>query len=243
VTAGIAMILTLLSFQGAKKQRQEMMRDIAQLQEQVYALEERIVKLESKPDPTGPLENQILAINAELKDQLRGVIDELGRMRASLDNIENRVTQLEESEKRVTIQTPGMPDDTAPTSVSGELLQQQFQQARLDFDRGKYAVAETGFRDLLTTFPDSPLASECKHYLGRALFEREKYREARDLFAEVAAGRSDFALQARLYEAQSYFHQGLFAKAVELLDNLILGHPDTQEAQLARRFLESNGLD
>ena len=73
--------------------------------------------------------------------------------------------------------------------------------------------------------------------------QQEKYDEARDLFAEVAEGRSDFALQARLYEAQSYFHQGLFAKAVALMDDLILRNPDTQEAELARRFLENNGLD
>jgi TolA-binding protein len=136
-----------------------------------------------------------------------------------------------------------MPDGSPPTSVSGELLQRQLQQARLDFDRGKYALAETGFRDLLTNFPGSSQAAVCKHYLARALFQQEKYEEARDFFAEVSAGRSEYALQARLYEAQAYFHMGLFAKAVELLDNLILGQPDTQEAELARRFLESNGLD
>ena len=243
MTAGIATILLLFSFQGAKKERQEMMRDIAQLREQVYALEERIAELEAKPDPTAPLENQILAINAELRDQMRGVLEELSRMRASMDNLENRVSELEEADRQVSISVPDAPLGTVPTSVSGELLQQQLQQARLDFDRGKYPVAETAFRDLLANFPGSPFATECQHYLARALFQQKKYEEARDLFAEVASGRSDFALQARLYEAQAYFHQGLFAKAVALLDELVLRNPDTQEAQLARRFLENNGLD
>jgi len=245
VLASLMICLLVLAPQSAKKERQQMMREIAQLREQVYELEKRIAQLEQKPDPTAPLKNDILALNADVKDQLRQLRLDLGQLGASIENAVGRIAKLEEAERRVALQTaPDRPDTVQPTTtVSGELLQQQVQQARLDFDRGKYAVAATAYRDLLENFPDSQFDTECRFFLARSLFEQDQYREASELLAQVSTQPSEFRLQALLYEAQAYFHTGSFAKAVAILDDLILRNPDTQEAAVARRFMEKNGLD
>ncbi|MDJ0839580.1 MAG: tetratricopeptide repeat protein [Acidobacteriota bacterium] len=245
-----AILMTLLVvFSPAadrKKERQEMLRSIAQLKEQVYALEQKIEVLENKPDPSAKFTDEVLALRAELKDQLKQMREEMTRMNSSLDNLRNRVEELEQRETRVAVNTPAPAEGEEPaaaSSVPGDLVQKQLQQARLDFDRGKYDVAETAFRDLLQNFPNSQFSDDCRFYLARCRFQQKAYEEARELFGQVAGKPGNFRLQARLYEGQSNFHLGLFAKAVAIFDEIILNNPDTQEAILAKRFLEKNGLN
>lgn len=52
--------------------------------------------------------------------------------------------------------------------------------------RKDYALAETRFRDFLRRFPGDRLASDANYWLGETLFQRQRYRDAAELFLNVS---------------------------------------------------------
>jgi tol-pal system protein YbgF len=49
-----------------------------------------------------------------------------------------------------------------------------------------YALAEQGFRDFLKKYPGDPRAADANYWLGETLFQRQKYRDAAELFLLVS---------------------------------------------------------
>ena len=238
-----ALILIVTPPQSRKQEIQDLKRQVAALKQLIIVLENRIGTLENKPDPTTGVKNDMLRLNAEVKENRRIISEELSRMNAVLLNLEKRVGELEKGESKVEVVLTDTEGAQTASEVPGEMVQEQLQQARLDFDAGKYQVAEIAFRDLLVNFPDSVFAEDCRFFLAQCRFQQKDYEQARTLFEAVGAGGSRYALQARLYEGQSHFHLGSYAKAIQIFDDLVLNNPDTQEADLARRFVKKNGLE
>jgi tol-pal system protein YbgF len=49
-----------------------------------------------------------------------------------------------------------------------------------------YGLAEQGFRDFLKRFPGDPRAADANYWLGETFFQRQKYRDAAELFLLVS---------------------------------------------------------
>ncbi|MBV8754028.1 MAG: tol-pal system protein YbgF [Hyphomicrobiales bacterium] len=49
-----------------------------------------------------------------------------------------------------------------------------------------YGLAEQGFRDFLKKYPGDPRAADANYWLGETLFQRQKYRDAAELFLLVS---------------------------------------------------------
>jgi len=239
---GNTILLSLLMLMPGSKDIQELKRQLAGLNEKVYTLEKMLAEVQQKPDTSLSVRDEMRTEIADLKDQFRQVRQEVGQLNAALGNLNNRLTELEQ--RKSTAQLVTQTQEGTQTTVSGDLIDQQFNQARLDFDRGKYEVAETGFNDLLTNFPNSAFQHDCLYFMGMCRFKQEAWDQAREWFAKASSHNPDgrYSLQAQLYEGQSYYQQGLYAKAVGILDELILQHPDSQEAALARRFQKQKGM-
>jgi tol-pal system protein YbgF len=80
---------------------------------------------------------------------------------------------------------PVLPDSQGPQVASV----QPTGDARTDYERaygsilsGDYDTAETGFRQFLSTYPDSELAPDAQYWLGESLFVRAQYRDAANEF-------------------------------------------------------------
>lgn len=52
--------------------------------------------------------------------------------------------------------------------------------------RRDYALAEDGFRVFLRRFPNDRLASDAQYWLGESLFQRQRYRDAAEIFLNVS---------------------------------------------------------
>src|SRR5205814_10416105 len=48
------------------------------------------------------------------------------------------------------------------------------------------ALAEEGFRNFLTRFPNDRLAPEAQYWLGETMFQRQRYRDAAETFLTVS---------------------------------------------------------
>jgi tol-pal system protein YbgF len=52
--------------------------------------------------------------------------------------------------------------------------------------RKDYALAEEGFRNFLNRFPSERLVPEAQYWLGESLFQRQRYRDAAEMFLAVS---------------------------------------------------------
>ena len=52
--------------------------------------------------------------------------------------------------------------------------------------RREYALAEDTFRQFLRRFPNDRLSSDAQYWLGESLFQRQRYRDAAELFLNVS---------------------------------------------------------
>ena len=52
--------------------------------------------------------------------------------------------------------------------------------------RKDYALAEDGFRNFLRRYPSDRLAPDAQYWLGEAMFQRQRYRDAAESFLTVS---------------------------------------------------------
>ena len=232
-----------------------MKRDIADLQEQIYALERNQAKAREELDQVVvELKKKVedRSSQAEFQDQLFTIKDGMAQYEARINDLEYKLTQLRRASTDVvaggdTATEPttdtGEPGTEAPEVVPGEDLESMFNQARLDLDRGKFTVAIDAFREIVEQFSQSPFAESAQYYLGRAYFDTKDWVQAIDSFETVRRkyGNGNYVRQAMYYLGQCYYYRNSHSKAILMLQELIEQHPGTQESELAKQFLKRAG--
>ena len=160
---------------------------------------------------------------AALSARLDSINAELSRLSARLDGVAQRVDSLARQGPRVGSSPPPPPPPVvmspptkppipnapnpaesartgaAPPSGSSPstgTAQENYQAAYLDFSRGRYPLAISGFREFVRRFPDSPLADSAQYSIGEAYFSMAR--------ASAAAGQSDKAKQELEQSVQEF---------------------------------------
>ena len=148
--------------------------------------------------------NGQLEVTSHALDQAQHEADSL---REENGAIKDRLTRLEQKLEAMTSASAASPDaNSAPASAAGGLALNAdrgaaqgappmtapdptgaFVTARRAYAARDFATAETGFRDYIDHFGDTPRAPEAHYWLGKTLMERQDYADA--AAAEVAAIR------------------------------------------------------
>jgi TolA-binding protein len=241
--------LVLLGCTGNNDERLKINRDIANLQEQIYDIEK--VQSEIQQDLKGAVTqiNEKLddrKTQADLKDQIRTLRETLNQFDARLKDLDTKITSVNRSRASVStapIQPIEGEQQVPISSVSGEVVEQQFNKALLDYQRGQFDVAVLGFEGVRDNFPNSPFTEACHYYLGRSRTETKNYQTALESFQLITTTYPDgnYIRQAMYYEGQCYFHLNQYSRAVVTLNKLISRFPDSQESDLAKQFLAKAG--
>jgi tol-pal system protein YbgF len=153
------------------------------------------------------------------------------------------------------IAPPG-PRVTPPASsraAAGATAEETYQAAYLDFSRGRYELAMSGFRDFLRRYPDSPLADSAQYGLGESYYsvataattEGQTDKATRALEQAVQEFRKVIVIYPRgsrvpsaLYkEALSLTELKQTALARARLQYLVDHFPQSEEAPLAKERL------
>jgi len=205
----------------------------------------------------GEATKQIAALTARL-DALSA---EVGRVSARVDELAQRVdTQGRPAPSGGVAPVPpparsgGAP---APPGMaarpSGASAQESYQAAYLDFSKGLYPLAVSGFRDFLRRFPDSALADSAQYWIGEAYFSmarataaqpekaRENLEQAVQEFRKVviAYPRGSKVPTALYKEALALVELKQTALAQTRLQYLVEHFPQSEEAPLAKERLAS----
>lgn len=249
----IAVALSLLMLLGCtnEEERLKVNRDIANLQEQIYELERSQTEL--KGDLRRAMEEVDRKMDdrssqANMQEQVYSLQETLSQFEARIQDLDSKISDVGRTRTEVAT-APMQPvegDTSVPIeSVSGEVVESQFNKAYLDFNRGKYDVAVLGFEGVLENFPNSPYTDACYYYLGRSHLETKDYQKAGENFRVITTQytKGDFIKQAMYYEGQCYYYLNQHSKAILTLRDLIKQFPGTQEGMLAKQFLKKAGYE
>jgi tol-pal system protein YbgF len=138
-----------------------------------------------------------------------------------------------------------------PPARAGAGAEESYQAAYLDFSKGLYPLAVSGFRDFLRRFPDSTLADSAQYWIGEAYFSmaratagqpekaRENLEQAVQEFRKVVVGypRGSKVPTALYKEALALVELKQTALAQARLQYLVEHFPQSEEAPLAKERL------
>ena len=203
---------------------------------------------------------QSAALNARL-DVLSA---EVARVSARVDELSQRVETLGRGAPsgggapvpppaRSGAPAPSVAAVPPPARSGGASAEESYQAAYLDFSKGLYPLAVSGFRDFLRRFPDSPLADSSQYWIGEAYFSmaratasqpdkaRENLEHAVQEFRKVVVAypRGSKVPTALYKEALALVELKQTALAQARLQYLVEHFPQSEEAPLAKERLAS----
>jgi tol-pal system protein YbgF len=105
---------------------------------------------------------------------------------------------------------------------------------------GSYSVAITGFKDFLSTYPQSSLAANAQYWLGEASYVTRSFDDAGTAFRTVLQKypQSGKAPDAMLKLGLTQFEQKRYADSRKTLEEVTQKYPDSDAARLATERLK-----
>lgn len=202
--------------------------------------------------------------SAALNARLDAISAEVGRLSARLDELAQRVDTLGRPGPGGGGASPPPPARSGgaaappvaavpPPARTGAGAEESYQAAYLDFSKGLYPLAVSGFRDFVRRFPDSPLADSAQYWIGEAYFSmaratasqpekaRENLEQAVQEFRKVVVAypRGSKVPTALYKEALALVELKQTALAQTRLQYLVEHFPQSEEAPLAKERLAS----
>ncbi len=246
-------------------------QDVAQIRRDLNSLTLNVHRSRGDTETVvGQLDRRTREQGAESAKQIAALTARLDALSAEVARVSARVDELAQR-----VDTPGRPAPSggaapgppparsggAPTPPavaaaprpSGASAEEGYQAAYLDFSKGLYPLAVSGFRDFLRRFPDSALADSAQYWIGEAYFSmaratagqpekaRENLEQAVQEFRKVVVAypRGSKVPTALYKEALALVELKQTALAQTRLQYLIEHFPQSEEAPLAKERLAS----
>ena len=260
--AAVALILLLTPrpvFSGTKEEVIRLQSDVLQLQNLVRALQKGFDDNQgSNQSLLEQLNDQVATTNRLLQDMVTAMRsqqgeaaamasalrDEMQNITIKLDDTNNRVAALhrkvEESQTRH--QTLPLPSPIAGTDPKPDQI---YYLIYNDYLVGNYELAITGFRDFLSRYAESEYADNAAFYLAICHQMQGRYEQAIQVFDEVINmyPKSDMAPSAYYKKATTQMELQKNDEAIQTLSRLVNLYPDSQESELAKRELNTLGVE
>jgi tol-pal system protein YbgF len=265
-----------------------MRQDLAQLRQDLNATNLSVRRSRGETDAVlGQLDRRVREANdvsQKLASRLDSVHADLGRLAGRLEEITQRLDALSRQPARPapapsrapvpspppTAAVPSIPGTPAPATpgapsvparppAEGLTPEQVYQSAYLDFSKGNYPLAVSGFREFVRRFPDSDLADNAQYWIGESYFSM-----ARSSAGQGQAERMNQALEHAVQEFRkvplnyprgdkvptAIYKEGLAlvelrqTKAAQARLQYLVDHfPQSEEAPLARERLAALASD
>ena len=246
---------------------QALQQDVAQLRQDLNSLTLAVHRGRGDTDTVvGQLDRRSREQGAESSKQSAALNARLDALSAEVARVSARVDELSQRVETLGRSTPsggaaprsGAPAPSGaavppPARGGGASAEESYQAAYLDFSKGLYPLAVSGFRDFLRRFPDSPLADSSQYWIGEAYFSmaratasqpekaRENLEQAVQEFRKVVVAypRGSKVPTALYKEALALVELKQTALAQARLQYLVEHFPQSEEAPLAKERLAS----
>jgi tol-pal system protein YbgF len=189
-------------------------------------------------------------LRADILTELEAVVSRLDQLSAQGADLNDRLDRLS---RKVGIGhgdiTPRPESAAAPDSGRTRTdtltvdADQLYSTAYLDFTRGKYEVATSGFRSFVARFSESDNADNAQYWIGECFYSRGMYDSAQVEFEAVLTRFPDGnKAPAAAYKLALVFQQqGRAVEARRQFNRVTKDYPHSNEAKLARDRLQALG--
>ncbi|MFH1714653.1 MAG: tol-pal system protein YbgF [Elusimicrobiota bacterium] len=175
--------------------------------------------------------------------QIGGKVDESND---SVNNQFNKISFKQDTLKELTQRLQGVEDRLYKLWVStmplrSALPEEIYETAREDFDKGRYDVAESGFKKFLQDYPNTEFAVYAQYGLADSLYMQEKWQDAiqkYDIFLNLYS-TNELAPRALLKKAICLKALGEHIYAKKVLELIINKFPDTEDAKYAKEEMDT----
>ena len=218
-----------------------------QMNATINALQQKInAQTEATGGKLDTVSGQVQSLNDsfdELKSRLAKVDKSLADMQAQL-----QAMQAPAAGAAPAGQTPAdpnaQPQGGAPAASVAPPLNETFQAGVRDYNAAHYDVATSEFQDVLHYYPMDDLAGSAQFYLGEIAYHQEDYADAVKAYNAVLEGfsGSSKAPAAQLKKGLALLQLQKKDQGVRELRQLIQRHPQTPEADQARKKLNGMGV-
>jgi TolA-binding protein len=284
---GLAIGVVLATWGCADVSGEAMRQDLARLRQDLNATNLSVRRSRGETDAVlGQLDRrgrEQTEISQKTIARIDSLQADLGRVSSRLDEISQRLDALSRQGARpaplprvapAPVPAPQPPPSAAgapapsppgssppPSRPAGDGLspEQIYQTAYLDFSKGNYPLAVSGFREFVRRFPDLDLADNAQYWIGESYFSM-----ARSSSAQGQADRANQALEQAVQEFRkvplnyprgdkvptAIYKEGLalmelkqIKAAQTRLQYLVDNFPQSEEAPLARERLAALASD
>jgi tol-pal system protein YbgF len=158
-----------------------------------------------------------------------------------IDSLSARLDQLEQLEQRVVQLEHAMPTQTAPPEVPPAETAEQLYQRALDKIRkeGRFAEGRQLLEQFVQKYPEHELFVNALYWQGEAYYGEKKYEQAILQFQDVVSKYKDHnkAPAALLKQALAFNALGDVQNARTTMQKLIQDYPAAEQVEAAQKFL------
>jgi tol-pal system protein YbgF len=132
-----------------------------------------------------------------------------------------------------------MADSMAGSAQIAE-IEKLFQIAMSDFNAGRYDIAQSGFRDLVSQFPESKIAQDAEYWMAECSYARKAYAEAEGIYlGYIKKYPQGSKMCVSLYKLGLVYDKQNKTKSKTMLWNKLIEQcPDSEEAKVAKSRLQ-----
>jgi tol-pal system protein YbgF len=138
--------------------------------------------------------------------------------------------------------TPPEKKDSEKKAPSALSIQDAYNVAYVDYQKGNYDLAIAGFKDLIEQFPDKPLTDDAVYMIGECYYSQKKYDQAIEQFDDIiinyANPQSNKMAAAYLKKGYALAELKKKDEAIAVLRTLIAKFPIDEEAKAAQEKIK-----
>ena len=133
------------------------------------------------------------------------------------------------------------PRTTAPLPLPGAREKALYDDALATFKRGNIKTAKDKFKKFIASFPDSSYKINALFWIAECFYKVKDYAEAIIKYDEIIANHPQHpkAASALLKQGFAFLQLGDATDGKLILEKVIASYPESDQAEIARRKLES----
>ncbi len=231
----------------------EVVKRLADMQQQLNAVTARLTVLEQQPQASSllTLQSQIDTLKAEV-ERLRGQsevqthdIETTQKRQTDLyQDLDTRLRDMVRTDAAAAAvastssTTPGVATKT-DTKTDSSAEEHSYQAALALFKQGDYAGASNGFKQFLKTYPKSNMAASAQYWIGNAYFSTKDFKNALSAQQKLVSTypNSPKVPDALLNISSAQIELGDMDGARKTLETIVNKYGATSAAELAKKRL------
>lgn len=234
----LIMGISLVLFAGCSSMTLLRTKELREVQAHVDTLSMSIGALQTKILEEQRNQSEMLRLmRADQQVRFNEIEQKVSAIEGNMTESQSRLSKIDEktAEFQKQLADKLISDSLSSNSKNAE-IEKLFQVSMSDFNAGRYDIAISGFRDLITQHPEAPLAQESEYWVAECLYAKKDLAESeKAYFGYIRKYPQGAKICVSLYKLGLIYEKQNNPKKKEMAwKKLCTQCPDSQEAQMVK---------